>query len=103
VRVTIGDLAPGETVTVTITARVVAAATPPNNSNIATVASGSLTDDPGNNSSAVSLITEEPSPTAAPPASLPNTGANESPVPLLLAALGIGLIATSLLARRRKV
>jgi LPXTG-motif cell wall-anchored protein len=51
----------------------------------------------------VSLTIEAPSPTAAPPASLPNTGAPDSPLPLLLAALGVGLIATSLLARRRKV
>jgi LPXTG-motif cell wall-anchored protein len=97
VRVTIGDLAPGETVTITITARVVATAKPPNNSNIATVSSGSPTDDPGNNSSSVSLITE-----AAPPARLPNTGSPDGPDPLLLAAFGLGLIVLSLLARRRK-
>jgi uncharacterized repeat protein (TIGR01451 family)/LPXTG-motif cell wall-anchored protein len=102
VRVTIGDLAPGETVTITITARVVAAAAPPNNSNVATVSSGSLTDDPGNNTSSVSLTTDAPSPTAAPPASLPNTGAPDSPAPVLLATLGLALIGASLFARRRK-
>jgi uncharacterized repeat protein (TIGR01451 family) len=102
VRVVIGDLAPGETVTVTITARVVKTATPPSNSNIATLSTDSLTDDPGNNSSSVSLTTEEaPSPTAALPAILPTTGASGGPSLLLLAALGLALIAASLFALRR--
>ncbi|MEI7643747.1 MAG: isopeptide-forming domain-containing fimbrial protein [Chloroflexales bacterium] len=98
VRVMIGDLAPGETVTVTITARVRATTVPPDNRNLATVASDSSSDDPSNNSSSVALITE-----AAIPALLPNTGASDGPGPLLLAALGIGLVAASLLARRRTV
>jgi uncharacterized repeat protein (TIGR01451 family)/LPXTG-motif cell wall-anchored protein len=99
VRVTIGDLAPGETVTISISARVVATAAPPDNSNVATVTSGSGTDDPSNNTSSVSLITEAP----PAPASLPNTGDSGGPGLLLMAALGVGLIAASLLARRRQV
>ncbi|MBX0327463.1 DUF11 domain-containing protein [Oscillochloris sp. ZM17-4] len=87
IRVDIGDLAPGEVVTVTITARVVASAAPPNNSNVATIISDSATDDPGNNSSSVSLTVDAP-----PPASLPNTGNPDGGASLLmLLALGVGL------------
>jgi uncharacterized repeat protein (TIGR01451 family) len=101
VRVLIGTLAPGETVTITITARVVALAVPPNNSNLASVATSSDTDNPGNDTSSVSLTTEE-QPTAAPaaPPSLPNTGGPGEAGPLGLAALGLALIAASMLARR---
>ncbi|NNJ12283.1 DUF11 domain-containing protein [Chloroflexales bacterium ZM16-3] len=99
IRVTIGDLAPGEVVTVTITARVVSSAAPPNNSNIATIASSDATDDPSNNSSAVSLNVDQP-----PPAILPNTGDPEggASIPVLV-VIGIGLIAASLITRRRRV
>jgi uncharacterized repeat protein (TIGR01451 family) len=99
IRVTISDLAPGEVVTITITARVVSSAAPPNNSNIATIASSDATDDPSNNSSAVSLNVDQP-----PPAILPNTGDPDggATIPVLL-ALGIGLIAASLITRRRRV
>ena len=103
VRVTIGDLAPGETATLTITARVVATAMPPDNINGATVSSDSLTDNLGNNSSVVSLITDaQPSPTAAIPTLLPNTGTPNDSATWLLVALGVGLIAASLLTRWQK-
>lgn len=103
VRVVIGDLAPGETVEIRITARVVAPAVEPNNANVGTVRSDSPSDDPGNNTSTVTLTTETPPPTAVPPppARLPVTGAIGGVSPLLLAGLGLGLIALSLLVRRR--
>lgn len=102
VRVTIGSLAPGEVVTITVTTRVVEVAVPPNNSNGATVASDSASDDPSNNSSSVSLTIDQPTPTAAPPVVLPNTSDPHggASLPVLL-ALGLGLIAASLLTRRR--
>lgn len=105
VRVAIGDLAPGETVEIRITARVIAPAVEPNNTNVGTVRSDSPSDDPGNNTSTVTLLTETPPPTAvpppAPPARLPVTGAIGGVSPLLLAGLGVGLVALSLLVRRR--
>jgi uncharacterized repeat protein (TIGR01451 family)/LPXTG-motif cell wall-anchored protein len=103
VRVTIGDLAPGEVVTITITAKVIASAAPPNNSNIATVSSTSATDDPSNNSSSASLLVEQPSPTAAPPARLPNTSDPADHTLPVLIILGLLLISASLIARRRQV
>lgn len=102
VRVTIGDLAPGETVEIRITARVIAPAVEPNNTNVGTVRSDSPSDDPGNNTSTVTMTTETPPPTAVPPpARLPVTGAIGGVSPLLLAGLGVGLVAISLLVRRR--
>lgn len=103
VRVAIGDLAPGETVEIRITARVIAPAVEPNNANVGTVRSDSPSDNPGNNTSTVTLLTETPPPTAVPPppARLPVTGAIGGASPLLLAGLGVGLIALSLLLRRR--
>ncbi|NTU83409.1 MAG: DUF11 domain-containing protein [Chloroflexales bacterium] len=95
VRVTIGELAPGETVTVTVRARLTAAPVPPNNRNLATVSSSSPDGDPNNNQASVPL---DP----APPAVLPITG-DEGPglLPLFATSLGLALIALSVLIRRR--
>lgn len=97
VRVEIGDLAPGEVVTITIRARVIASAAPPNNSNLATIASDSSSDDPANNSSSVSLLIDQP------PASLPNTGDPGAPLLPALALLGLLMIGASLLGWRQRV
>lgn len=97
VRVVIGDLAAGETVTISVRARVTVVASPPNNTNVATVTSDSPSDDPGNNSSSVSLIT-----TARPPARLPQTGDSKGVMLSLLVVLGVGMVAASLIVRRRR-
>jgi uncharacterized repeat protein (TIGR01451 family)/LPXTG-motif cell wall-anchored protein len=98
VRLEIGDLAPGETVELRITARVVAVSVPPNNVNLAIVSSSTPDGNPGNNQASVPLDTTGP-------VSLPSTGAAESTLPLLVAALGLALIGGSMLlgrgARRR--
>jgi len=101
VHVVIGDLAPGEVVTITISARVTADAVPPANVNTATVVSSSPTDNPNNNSSSVELFTVA-APTAV-PATLPRTGDDDGPssLPLVAASLGVALIMLSLFARRR--
>lgn len=98
VRAEIGDLAPGETVELRVTARVIAPAAAPNNLNLAIVSSGSPDDNPANNQASVPLD-------AVGPASLPSTGEAESALPLLATALGLALVAGSLLlghsSRRR--
>ena len=96
VRAEIGDLAPGETVELRVTARVIASAAAPNNRNLATVSSTSPDVNPDNNQASGPVD-------AAGPVSLPNTGAAErSPLPLLVAALGRALILGSTLVRRRR-
>lgn len=96
VRVTIGDLAPGETVTITVQAKVVAQPAPPNNRNLATVSSTSPDGNPDNNQASVPL---DP---AVIPAVLPTTGdAGQDSWPLAAVLLGLTLIAASLLMRRR--
>ena len=96
VRAEIGDLAPGETIELRVTARVIASAAAPNNRNLATVSSTSPDVNPDNNQASVPVD-------AAGPVSLPNTGAAErSPLPLLVAALGLALILGSTLVRRRR-
>lgn len=104
VRVLIGALEPGETVTVRITARVNALASPPDNANVGTVTTSSGTDDPSNNTSQVDLFTTQPvaTPTPVAPASLPHTGAPSGPDMAPLIALGLALIAASLLIRGRR-
>lgn len=99
VHVVIGDLAPGEVVTITISARVTADAVPPANVNTATVVSSSPSDNPNNNSSSVELFTVA-APTAV-PATLPRTGGDAGSLPLVASALGVALIMLSLFARRR--
>lgn len=89
VEVLIGDLAPGETVTITIEATVVAPA-PAANSNLATVTSDTPDANLDNNQASVPLDTEGPS-------SLPNTGADlGGATPLLALLLGLALIVASL-------
>ena len=96
VRAEIGDLAPGETVELRVTARVIAPAAAPENRNLATVSSTSPDANPDNNQASVPVD-------AAGPVSLPNTGeAERSPLPLLVAALGLALILGSTLMRRRR-
>ncbi len=91
VRVTIGDLNPGEVVTITVTATVVAPATPPNNRNLAIVTSTSPDANPDNNQASVPVDTIDA------PATLPDTSDEERlllPVAALL--LGLLLVAASL-------
>jgi uncharacterized repeat protein (TIGR01451 family) len=102
VRVFIGDLAPQEVVTITITATAVALSAPPDNINLATVATSSPTDDPTNNESSVEVNVVAPAPTAVPPpASLPVTGTPGGSAAPWLVGLGMLLVAGSLLIRRR--
>lgn len=98
VRVFIGDLAPQEVVTITITATVTDRAEPPANINTATVVSSSPTDDPGNNSSSVAINVVAPAPI---PESLPVTGAPGNAAAPWLIGMGVLLITASLLLRRR--
>lgn len=95
VRAELGDLAPGESVELRVSARVVAAAAAPNNLNLATVASTSPDANPGNNQASAPLD-------AAGPVSLPSTGVEESALPLLVTGLGLALIAASLLLGRSR-
>lgn len=96
VRVTIGDLAPGETVTITVQATVVAQPAAPNNRNLATVSSSSPDANLDNNQASVPL---DP---AVVPAVLPTTGdAGQGLGPLAAMLLGLTLIAASVLVRRR--
>jgi uncharacterized repeat protein (TIGR01451 family) len=106
VTVDLGDLAPQEVVTITITARVVALATPPNNQNLATVSSTSPTDDPSNNTSSIPLTTlpgdPDPVPTQIPPpAVLPPTSAPPASTAWLI-MLGLLCVALSVLLRSRQ-
>lgn len=98
VQVTIGDLAAGETVSITITARVTTAATPPDNRNVATLTTSSETDNPNNNRSEVSLSINQP----PAPARLPNTSDPTDLVVPALLILGLTLISASLFTRRHQ-
>lgn len=91
VRVEIGDLAAGETVEVRVSARVLAPATPPDNVNLAVVTSSSADTNTENNRASVPLDTLTPE-------VLPNTGATDA-FPLLIALLGLALVAASLVVR----
>ncbi len=95
VRVVIGDLAPGETVTIRINAQVTAAPVPPNNTNLALVSSESPDASLDNNQASAAL-------SGPPPVTLPGTsGAGTGLLPTLATVLGLALIAGSLLLRRR--
>lgn len=95
VRVTIGDLAPGEVVTVTVSATVVEPAPAPNNRNLAIVTSTSPDANPDNNQASVPLDTTLP-------AQLPSTGdGGRGALPLAALLLGAALVAASLAVRRR--
>ncbi|MCS6881122.1 MAG: DUF11 domain-containing protein [Oscillochloridaceae bacterium] len=95
VRVSIGELAPGESITVRIVARVTQAPRPPNNRNLASVSSNSPDANPNNNQASAALG-------SPPPASLPGTSSgNDGVLPALAIMLGLMLIAGSLLVRRR--
>jgi len=96
IRVTIGDLAPGEVVTITVTAQITASAEPPNNTNVATVSTSSSTDNPANNSGSVGLIISQP------PKRMPNTSDQNNLLLPALLVLGLGLIGASLFTRRRQ-
>jgi hypothetical protein len=92
VQVFIGDLAPGETVTITIDARVVALASE-DNRNQGTVTSDTPDGNLDNNQASVPLDTQGPS-------SLPNTGDSAGGVPAVALLLGLAMIAASLLLTR---
>lgn len=95
VRVAIGDLAPGESVTVRVVARVTQAPSPPNNQNLAIVSSAGPDANLDNNRASVALD-------SPPPVTLPGTSATGTGLlPALATALGLMLIAGSLLVRRR--
>lgn len=96
VQVRIGDLAPGETVTITISATVNAQAVAPNNRNLAIVASDTPDANPNNNQASVPLDT------VPVPVTLPSTG-NDGRHPLAPVALllGLALVVASFVVRRR--
>ncbi len=95
VRVVIGDLAPGETVNIRISAQVTAAPVPPNNTNLALVSSESPDANLDNNQASAAL-------TGPPPVTLPGTSsAGTGLLPALATVLGLALIAGSFLLRRR--
>lgn len=98
VRVSIDSLAPGESVRVTIRARVKSDAPPGTVVNTVTVSTITPGDDPSNNTSSVPVTIPAP----APPRALPRTGADPGGV-ALVALIGAGAIALSLLFRRRSV
>lgn len=94
VRVVIGDLAPGETVTIRISAQLIAAPVPPNNANLAVISSESPDADLNNNQASVTL-------SGPPPVTLPSTSAaGTGLLPVLATVLGLALIGASLLMRR---
>lgn len=96
VRATIGDLGPGETVTITVRATVVAPATPPNNRNLATVSSTTPDGNPNNNQASVPLDTIDA------PVTLPNTSdADAGLLPIAAILLGLVLVAASAWLHRR--
>ena len=122
VKVAIGTMREGDEVTITIRARVSNRALPGDVTNGASVSTTSSGDNPANNTSSATLtiivpalVTATPSvatpalaptlaPTAAPapiPAKLPRTGDASTGQPAALLALGLGLIALSLLLRRK--
>lgn len=95
VSVNIGDLAPGETVTISVRATVVAPAVPPNNRNLATVTSTSPDSNPSNNQASVPLDTLAP-------VTLPNTSdAGNRALMVAALLLGLVLVAASLGLHRR--
>lgn len=96
VRVRIGEMAPGETVTVTIRARVTALPRSPDNVNSASVSGDGADIDQSNNRSSVGL--NETTPARLPATSDAGSGLG----PVLVAALGVVLIVGSLLMRRRE-
>jgi uncharacterized repeat protein (TIGR01451 family) len=111
VMISIGRIAPGEDVTITIRARVNERAKPPGGRNVAVVSTSSSGDDPNNNTSGVDIPIPAPTPTAQPlspsplpqPVRLPRTGvaAGATSAAWPLVALGLGAILLSLLIRRR--
>jgi uncharacterized repeat protein (TIGR01451 family) len=95
VRVSIGELAPGESISVRVVARVTQAPAPPNNQNLAMVSSESPDANLNNNQASVALA-------SPPPVILPATSSTGAGVlPALATALGLMLIVGSLLVRRR--
>jgi uncharacterized repeat protein (TIGR01451 family)/MYXO-CTERM domain-containing protein len=116
--VTIGDVAPGDQVSIRLRTRVNERAQPPGGRNAATVSTTSPGDDPSNNFSEVTFtIGAAPTPTATPelqqspappappvrPSRLPRTGTPDdgSSGVVLAAALGLAAVGVSLLLRRR--
>ncbi len=96
VRVAIGDLAPGETVTISVAATVVAPAPEGGNRNLAVVTSTSPDSNPDNNQASVPLDTLLP-------AALPSAGASgRERLPAAALLLGTALVAASLAMRRRR-
>lgn len=96
VSVNIGDLAPGETVTIVVSATVIAEATPPNNRNLAVVSSTTPDGNPDNNEASVPLDT------IGIPVTLPGTGDDgRGLLPVAALLCGLALVAASLLVRRR--
>ncbi|HMQ30309.1 MAG TPA: DUF11 domain-containing protein, partial [Chloroflexaceae bacterium] len=95
VRVVIGDMEPGETVTIVVQATVVAPAPEGNNRNLAVVTSTSPDGNPDNNQASVPLDTLGP-------VTLPSTGdAGRGLLPAAALLLGLALVAASLAVRRR--
>ncbi len=101
IRVAIGDLPPGDVVTISVVARVVAAVEAPNNRNIAFLTTSSTTDNPLNNNSEVELIVNQTE--TVTPERLPDTSSSSNLLLPFLFILGISLIAASLLSRTRTV
>jgi uncharacterized repeat protein (TIGR01451 family)/MYXO-CTERM domain-containing protein len=118
VTVNVGEVAPGDVVSVRIRTRVNERAQPPGGRNGATVTTTSPGDDPSNNTSEVTFtIGAAPTPTATPelqqspappappvrPSRLPRTGTPDdgSSGVVLAAALGLAAVGVSLLLRRR--
>ena len=108
--VSIGTIAPGEEVIITIRARVNERAQPPGGRNVAVVTTSSPGDNPDNNTSGVDIpipappTVQPPSPSPQPqPVRLPRTGvaAGATSAAWPLVALGLGAILLSLLIRRR--
>jgi uncharacterized repeat protein (TIGR01451 family) len=110
VMISIGKIAPGEEVTITIRARVNERAQPPGGRNVAVVSTSSSGDNPNNNTSGVDIPIPAP-PTAQPlspspqpqPVRLPRTGAAAGATSAAwpLGALGFGAMLLGLLMRRR--
>lgn len=80
VTIEIGNVEPGEIITITILTRVNRQVAPPDNRNTATLSTSSASDDPSNNSSSVSLVTTA-APTVTPTAPVPPTTVPPTSVP----------------------
>lgn len=94
VQVLIGDLAPGETVTISVTATVVAPA-PASNRNLATVSSDTPDGNPSNNQASIPLETDGPT-------SLPNTGdEGQGGASALILMLGLALLGAGIFLNGR--